>query len=178
MIMRSIILSIALLLSALNFTLAQGNLYDEFLPSSEPNELEWTVGDLTPTNVDPLDISLFEYPIELQDESPTLDLAKTNDGCSSAGVAMPDILKPRGDDECAVPAPQEEPLVFPNLGTLQVDQICPSKYWITSPIPVCASAVPGDADVSGLGTATLKNCQLGGFSPCVIDRSWCISNEG
>jgi hypothetical protein len=168
MMTRSFTWSMAFLLSALHATLVHGSLYDEFLSSSEPNESEWASGVLAPVGVDLGDTSLLEYPGEPYGEAFPLDLASTNDGCSSAGTATPGILKPRGnDDECATnPAAGEEPLVFPDLATLQVDQICPSKFWKTTSIPVCSLSLPNDIELQ-LGFPRLENSEVGGcFSWC------------
>lgn len=163
--MRSFTIFLAFLLTIIYVTLAEDNNYEEFLPSGDPSESEWTSGNLvTATNTDLVDAGLFEDPLESYDQQPGQDIASTGGGCSSGGKQTPDILRPRGvDDSCGSNlGPDERPLVVPNIFTMNLEVLCPNKFGELAVNLVCASETAANTQPTIMGT-TLLECELGVF---------------
>lgn len=161
--MRSFILFIIFPLAVLDVIFAEESNYEAFLLSAEPNEFEWTMGDLeTGPTEDLIDASPLEYTLEPYDQGLPLDVASTGDSCSSGG-----LLRRGVDDYCGSNlGPQERPLVIPNLGTLELDEFCPKKFPSLASILVCASTESKNIQTSIFIGASLFESQLGVFLVC------------
>lgn len=170
--MRTFVLLIAFLLPVLDVIFAEEKNYEAFLLSGAPNEFEWTVGDLgTGATEDLIDASPLEYTVESYDQDFPLDVASTGDRCSSG-----DILRRGVDDLCGSNlGPQERPLVIPNLGTLDLNGLCPKKSLALGSILVCASKDPQNIQRSIFTGTSLYESERGAF--LVFVRSFSNSDD-
>lgn len=164
--MRFFLLFLAFLPTLMDVTLAEDNNYDQFLPSDEPNESEWTMGNLaSATNLDLIDTGSFEDPsVSYNQELPQYP-AGTGMGCSSEEVQPLNRLRPRGvDDYCQSNlGPQERPVIIPNLSTLDLEALCPNKFIESALQLVCASKNPENIRSSLFTGITLFECEAGVF---------------
>ena len=172
--MRCFVLLVTSLLTISHGIVADDNLYEAFLPSSELDGSEWTSNDLgTATNGDLMDISSFEDPMASLDQGLPMEFAGTGSDCSLG------TLRPRGvDDYCGSNlAPPEKQLIIPNLSTLQLDLLCPKKFpSLTSNTLVCASKDPDNIQSSLFMAKSLFEAQLGG-SLCYVPEKHCITSN-
>jgi hypothetical protein len=163
MITRFIILSAASLLGVINAVFVQDQLYDQFWPDMNPEEIAW--GSLSPAPTDMLDYDIFGYdepPLDPDVPVWPLDLAGTLvDECSPNEEWISGILRPRGaDDACSNPSAEDPPLTLPDLAKFRVDSLCSTEFWKLATIPVCASEEDSFIRYNEIwGTASLDNCE-------------------
>lgn len=158
--MQIFLLLLTFLVSRIDVALADDNDYEEFLPSNEPDQSEWTLDDvMTGNNMDLFDNGQFEYPSESYNQDLSPDFVSFDKGCSSAWAQTPEMLSPRGDDDfCGSNlGVQELPVVIPNLSTLNLASFCPNKFPEVASQLVCASDNPANMQSSLFGISLMES---------------------
>lgn len=155
-------LLLLLLLPLLKVALADDSLYEDFLPSNDPNEPEWALSSSS-ASLDLVDTAQIEYPFELSDLEVPQDIASTGRPCGFVGGQALNRLRPRGDDDFCTSnlGDIQLPTIIPNLSTLKLDTFCPNKFGPFVSNLVCASKDPEKMKPSIFTSISLEDAEPG-----------------